>query len=262
MATSGGSSHTSPPKGNAKSLMDPVLRNAIRYTISPKEYKTLHEYLLKRSPRIVRNQAPSPSKYSAAIKDKDDFNAAAVRASLRVLLATQTGLKLWDIITAQIAKRRNAPKAAPPVKSTNLRLSTSISLILLLHRVLYRFFVRLRANLLTKEAAPFRRRNPRISKALTARLAPAIGASLTGFSLGVYPGDQLRITIAIYLATRAVEFAYNALEDEGWFEKKPWWVGSWMLMPPVMGQMFHAFLFNRDCLRVTYILLLDWMPES
>lgn len=91
------------PKGTAH--VDPVLRNAIRYTISAKEYKTLHEYLLKNSPRLVRNRAPQPSKYDAAIKNKDDYNAAAVRASLRVFIAAQTGLKLWEIIMAQIARR-------------------------------------------------------------------------------------------------------------------------------------------------------------
>ena len=89
--------------GSAK--MDPVLRNAIRYTISAKEYRTLHDYLVKQSPTIVRNRAPLPSRYDAAIKNKDDYNAAAIRASLRVFLAAQSGLKLWDIITEQILRR-------------------------------------------------------------------------------------------------------------------------------------------------------------
>lgn len=133
------------------------------------------------------------------------------------------------------------------LKSPNVRLSLSLSLILLLHRVLFRFFSRLRTNLLTKDAAPFRRRNPRISRSLTSRLAPAIGASLAGFALGVYPGDQLRITIAIYVATRSLEFAYNALEEDGWFRNKPWWWGSWMLMPLACGQLLHAFVFDREC---------------
>ena len=135
----------------------------------------------------------------------------------------------------------------PFIKSPNFRLSLSLSLILLLHRLLFRFFSRLRSNLLTKDAAPFRRRNPRISRSLTSRLAPAIGASLAGFALGVYPGDQLRITIAIYVATRSLEFAYKALEEDGWFKGKPWWWGSWLLMPVATGQLLHAFVFDRDC---------------
>lgn len=133
------------------------------------------------------------------------------------------------------------------LKSPNFRLSLSLSLILLLHRLFHRFFSRLRTNLLTKDAAPFRRRNPRISRSLTSCVAPAIGASLAGFALGVYPGDQLRITIAIYALVKAAEFTYNALESDGWFNNKPWCWGSWMLMPLATGQLLHAFVFDRDC---------------
>lgn len=147
------------------------------------------------------------------------------------------------------ADEHNRSKSRKPslILSHNLRRSLSLSLILLLYRLLFRFFFRLRANLLTKEAAPFRERNPRIAKSLTSRLAPAIGASLAGFALGAYPGDQLRITIAIYVATRAAEFAYNKFENDGWFRNKPWWWGSWMLMPLATGQLLHAFVFDRDC---------------
>ena len=53
--------------------------------------------------------------------------------------------------------------------------------------------------------------------------------------------------MVIYVATRAAEIAYNALEDEGWFKGKPWWWGSWMLMPLATGQLLHAFIFDREC---------------
>ena len=91
------------------SQLDPVLRNALRYTISAKEYKTLHEYLITRSPIIVRRRAPQPSKYNAIVKSKDEYNAAAFRASLRVFVAMQAGLKLWDIISSQIIQRGKRP---------------------------------------------------------------------------------------------------------------------------------------------------------
>ena len=74
-----------------------------------------------------------------------------------------------------------------------------------------------------------------------------MGASLAGFALGVYPGDQFRLTIAIYMATRSLELAYKALEEDGWFREKPWWWGSWLLMPVATGQLLHAFVFDRDC---------------
>ena len=115
----------------------------------------------------------------------------------------------------------------PVCKSTNVRLSSSLALILLFHRLLRRFFVRLRESLLSNEARSFRKRNPRISKSLTSRMAPAIGSSLAGSFLAVYPGDQLRITIAIYIFTRALEFCYNYLEDRGYMKNRPPWFGSW-----------------------------------
>lgn len=141
---------------------------------------------------------------------------------------------------------RNRPKTSF-IKSPSFRLSLSLSLILLLHRLLFRFFSRLRSNLLIKDAAPFRRRNPRISRSLTSRLAPAFGASLAGFALAIYPADQLRLTLAIYVATRATEFLHNELENKGWFQNRPWWWGSWILMPLSTAQLLHAFVFDRDC---------------
>jgi len=145
-------------------------------------------------------------------------------------------------------------KKIPLWRNPNFRLSLSLSTILLLHRILYRFFTRLRAHLLTPEARPFRQRNKRTSRTLTSSLAPAVGASLAGVMLAVYPSDQLRITIAIYALSRAAEFAYNHAEDEGWIWgrkgsglERPWWWGSWMLFPFSCGQLLHAFVFDRDC---------------
>jgi hypothetical protein len=132
------------------------------------------------------------------------------------------------------------------IKSPNFRLALSVSLLLLVHRVLYRFFVRLRANLRTDDAKPFRDRNPRISQALTSRYAPVVGASLAGFALGVGPAGRVRTTVAIYTATKSLEFLYNALNEKGYLEKKPWWFGSWLLMPVSCAQLFHAFVFDRE----------------
>jgi hypothetical protein len=146
-----------------------------------------------------------------------------------------------------------------------LRLSLSLSTILLLHRILFRFFTRLRAHLLTPEARPFRQRNKRTSRTLTSSLAPAVGASLAGFALAVYPNDQLRVTISIYALSRAAEFAYNLAEDEGWIWgkegsrwKRPWWWGSWLLFPFTSGQLLHAFVFDRDTFPKVGQLLIMW----
>lgn len=121
-----------------------------------------------------------------------------------------------------------------------------MSLLLLLHRLLYRFLVRLRANLRTDDAEPFRERNPRISRVLTSRFAPAVGASLAGFALAITPQEQLRLTATIYWSTRSLEFLYNVMDQKGWLDKRPWWFGSWLLMPVSCAQLFHAFIFDRE----------------
>lgn len=75
-----------------------VLRNTLRYALSEKEYKTLHEYLLTRSPKVVRRKAPPPSKYKSVKKSAEDYNASAIRASFRVYVASHVGLKIWDLV--------------------------------------------------------------------------------------------------------------------------------------------------------------------
>lgn len=72
--------------------------------------------------------------------------------------------------------------------------------------------------------------------------------------LGVYPSDQFRTTVAIYVFTRAMEVTYNLAEEEGWIWgrkginwTRPWWFGSWILMPISSGQLLHAFVFDREC---------------
>ena len=95
----------SSPSSPKSAKIDPVLRNTLRYTLSAKEYETLHEYLISRSPKAVRRKAPQPPRYSAIVRSRDDFNAAAIRASLRVFVATQTGLKIWELITTAFLAR-------------------------------------------------------------------------------------------------------------------------------------------------------------
>jgi hypothetical protein len=150
-------------------------------------------------------------------------------------------------------------KSVPFWKNANFRLSLSLSTILLLHRILFRFFTRLRAYLLLPESKPFRNRNKRTSSTLTSSLAPAIGASLAGFALAVYPADQLRVTIAIYALSQAAEAAYSHAEDEGWIWgppgskwERPWWWGLWLIFPLSCGQLLHAFIFDTDCFPASY----------
>lgn len=101
------SSSASSSAGTASSNgqpIDPLTRNALRYSLSPREYKLLHKYLIAKAP-VVKKRAPPPHKYEKSVKDTNDYNAAAIRASLRVFGTTLAGLKLWDLITVKVLSR-------------------------------------------------------------------------------------------------------------------------------------------------------------
>ena len=89
---------------------DQILRNTLRYTISAKEYETLQQFLAKRSPQFVKNHAPQVPDYAALVRSPDDYNVAAVRASLRVFAATATGWKLFEIVTTDLLERLKGKK--------------------------------------------------------------------------------------------------------------------------------------------------------
>lgn len=98
------SSSASQPSSAGKAEIDPILRNALRYTVSPKEYQLLHQYLLSRAPAVRKRTLP-PRRYDAIAKGSDDYNAAAVRASLRLAVVTFSGLKAWDLIKTRVLSR-------------------------------------------------------------------------------------------------------------------------------------------------------------
>lgn len=243
----------------SKATNDHIIRNTLRYTVSAREYAALHKYVLSRS-RVLRRATPSPASVDKALQPKkgpDDFNAKAVRHALRVFSITWLGMKGWEAIERRLSSKESPGNAQkqPFYKSPALRLSLSLSSILLLYRWLFRFLTRLRVHLLDAQVEPFRRRNPRTAAALTSPYSPAIGASLAGLALGIYPAKQLRVTMAIYALFRALEFGWNHCETDGliWGVKngrkreRPWWFGSWMLQPLAFGQLLSALIFDRDC---------------
>ncbi|KUI53025.1 hypothetical protein VP1G_00536 [Cytospora mali] len=288
------SSSTQGATVSAKATSDPILRNTLRYTVSAREYALLHRYILSRSRQIKKrvptvenvnrimnggggvsekargkrkeNEPSGPaggsvtggSASAGALEGADDYKARAVRHSVRVFLGTAAAMKAWSIVATRLMGKKQDPnlKKQPLYKSAGFRLPLSLSSILLLYRLLFRFFTRMRLHLLEPSSAPFRSRNPKTTVTLTSPYAPAVGASLAGLALGVYPAEQLRVTIAIYAMFRALEFGWNCAEDGGlvWgnekngkVRKRPWWFGSWILQPFAFGQLFHAFVFDPDC---------------
>lgn len=91
------------PDRTTRNVQDPVLRNALRYTISAKEYETLHKYIISRS-KVLKRNAPTVARVEKLVErpGRDDYNASAVRASLRVFMATAAGLKVWDVIKKRV----------------------------------------------------------------------------------------------------------------------------------------------------------------
>lgn len=131
----------------AKSTSDPILRNALRYTISAREYALLHKYVISRS-RVLKKRAPSvdavqrmmegdaaagaaaggrgraqslgnngKGKGKASVKGRegdreaakggaDNYNARAIRHSLRVFIATGALMKLWGLASASLMGKK------------------------------------------------------------------------------------------------------------------------------------------------------------
>ncbi|EDN04429.1 conserved hypothetical protein [Histoplasma mississippiense (nom. inval.)] len=170
---------SSPPPSSPKPP-HPIICNALRISLSASEYKSLHEKFIKWLPPGVQDRILEPAAFREVVKSQNKYNEAALRASLRVLLATGAGMKLFIYISQKLASRKTQ------------------------------------------------------------------NAVLAGFALGAYPQSQLRLTLAIYMSTRSLEFLFNELDANGWFKNRPWWFGSWLLMPVSLAQLFHAFVFDRE----------------
>jgi hypothetical protein len=110
---------TGSPRPNSSN--DAIMRNALRYTISAREYEALHKYVISRS-RVLKRKAPSVESVkrimNGDVKGKgratsegrgfegavgaDDFNARAVRHSLRVFFTTAAGMKLYKMVMRRL----------------------------------------------------------------------------------------------------------------------------------------------------------------
>lgn len=102
--------HTSPPSSPSKSKVDPILRNALRYTLSKEEYDALYSYVRTRAPKSIQRRARHLRSYSAVVQKGDDYTASTVRASLRVFILSQAGLKVWDLISTHLLSRKKASR--------------------------------------------------------------------------------------------------------------------------------------------------------
>lgn len=92
-----------PPDDAAAPGVHPLIQNALRVSLSAKEYKVLHERILKRS-LALNDRLPSPAKYEIIVRTSNKYNVAAIRASLRVFLGVSGGMSLIEAVTARFGK--------------------------------------------------------------------------------------------------------------------------------------------------------------
>ncbi|CAD0106791.1 unnamed protein product [Aureobasidium uvarum] len=105
MVQSASSSAASSASSGSRPQLDAVTRNALRYTISAKEYELLHQYLASRAPS-VQKRALLPRRYEAIVESKHDASVSTVRASLRLFAMTYAALKGWDVISRRLRPAR------------------------------------------------------------------------------------------------------------------------------------------------------------
>lgn len=56
---------------------------------------------------MLKRNAPSVARVEKLVErpGRDDYNAAAIRASLRVFLASAAGLKVWELVKERVLGR-------------------------------------------------------------------------------------------------------------------------------------------------------------
>lgn len=79
---------------------------SLRYAISPEEYAVVRRRVLLQGPSSIASQTPSKSQFEAVCASVEDYVPASTRAGLRVFLASNLVLSLWDAVSARLAKRR------------------------------------------------------------------------------------------------------------------------------------------------------------
>lgn len=230
----------------------------LRLVVNEREYELIRRLLTRTKEKNHHSDAGS-----STVAQYDDHRAAAFRSASRVFVGTYGTLKILGAILDRLATRKS-PNARPrkSLVASHSKMALSLSSLLFFHAMLYRIFVRVRLQLLHEKVRSIRERYPRIYAILTSRVAPALGASLSGLALGICPADQLRMTLAIYAGCRTLEVGYAAIEHTKLIRNKPSWMGSWLLFALAQGQLLHAFVFDRDCFPEAYgSFILGYTPE-
>lgn len=79
----------------------PILQNALRVSLSTKEYRVLHAIAVKRAPS-VQEKLLSPSSFDAMAQSKNRHSEAALRASLRLFVGSGLVMKLLEVVMSRV----------------------------------------------------------------------------------------------------------------------------------------------------------------
>lgn len=214
----------------------------IRFLVSSTEYPKLLRTLGQLSEKL-----PSEYKVKGSATTKGDFVQELVRTQTRLFGKATAVFFLINVLI----KRRGGQ----PIKA--LRAGVSISAISGLYRALYHIFNKVAATLIGETPAidscqvssscvEQTQKLHRKRKLIARIIVPALSGLIAGTSYELFP-NIAKSSIALEIAFRSVEYLYNYLDDEGYFDFKPRILGSWSLFPFAFAQLFHTMIMHPDC---------------
>lgn len=207
----------------------------IQFLVSDREYLKLYNRIQGNK---VKNLSclPLPETVSRSSHGKGHYPHVFVRNQSRLFIKTYAvlaGINGVAKLGALIQQRRGKPAGDRNLPA--LRMALSVTSISALYRVSYTILNRLKDKYSDQD-----NKGTRI-------LVPALSGLIAGVGYGIYPKQAARAYIGLWVASKAAEYLYNYLEDEGYLEFKPRLLGSWALFPLAMSQLFYAFIFHPDC---------------
>ncbi|KAK9364866.1 hypothetical protein V1509DRAFT_634964 [Lipomyces kononenkoae] len=189
---------------------------------------------------------PSIEEVTYQSKNLSDFYMSIWRMSTRSYAGSYTMLSLIEY-ALHLANKRKSPK--PRLfcwKRT--RASASLTIILAMYRLLYKFTMSLHTGIASAEARKFRRRHRRIARTLrSAYFVPFTSGILSGSLLCLHPAGMVRSYVAFYSATLAMEYMFNYITMNKGFAFLRQQAGVWILFPFSMAQLLYTFTYDPDC---------------
>ncbi|CAN6651869.1 hypothetical protein TRVA0_025S01376 [Trichomonascus vanleenenianus] len=205
-------------------LMESVPSYVIQFVLSKREYEVLVERL---DGRFTRMTLPDP-KHVAAGKDVTPI----IRNHIRLYIKVYAILRLVGGAADLAMKARRVEGPQLPAS----RMALSVTAMAALYRISYKILSLLAAKD-ESSSAQYKRKV----------LVPLVSGLISGSAYGIMPKHAARGYIGLWAATKAVEYIYNYLDDEGYLAFKPRLLGSWALFPFAFSQLFHTFIFDPDC---------------